>query len=174
MKALSASIKVGISILIFTAIFLFSPREKAMADATCTVEPFTTKITQGEDASISLIIKVDKETSPLSVAIGDLPFNVEGGFPQTESVGRSGLEKILKIQIRANPNAQTGSFMIPVLYSSGKNPQSICQFNLKISKGGDKSATTTPALYVVKNVSIRNIFQRFWSWIVSLASPHDK
>lgn len=111
----SSRIRINKFILLLglVVISLFSLSRLAFADTGCTFEPFTTTINQGEQAAISVAVTLPDSSASYELNLGNMPLSVSGGFT-TVSAGASSVKKI-SLLVKSEPDAQTGSFMIPIL-----------------------------------------------------------
>jgi hypothetical protein len=158
---------------IFSTVIISLAAAKVSEAATCVVEPFITEIPAGQSGKVGIIVSVDKLSSPLQISIGNLPGQVIGGFPNEESIFENGYERKVSILIKSEPNAQKGSFMIPVLYKTDQDLESICQFNLVITEALAASSTNSSSVELNTKVSNLNLIQRFIWWISELFKKNE-
>ena len=107
----------------------------SFGETNCSVSPDTLKLLQGGSGYVGVELNVPTNT-PYELILGDLPTSVSGGL----SRGVTGL----KLSIQAGVTAQTGSFMVPILYklsASGEESKLICQLNLVIEKNPNAKPT---------------------------------
>lgn len=134
---------------------LFLP-DFALAETSCTVEPFAAKISQGESANFSVFLTLDDPSAPYELSLGSLPNNVDGGFSGGNATDSGVNTKKAPLSVTAKANAQTGSFMITAIAKSalaGATFQTSCQFNLEIVK---KSAAVNSITQNSASVTIQN------------------
>lgn len=109
------------------------------AESLCDIEPFTTRLSAGTSANLSITTILGSSDTAFAIELGDLPTNVESRFLDASLRDVLSATKRASLVIRAGRDAQTGSFMIPVLMriattSPSGVEQTICQFNLVIER----------------------------------------
>lgn len=129
-------------IFVAAVIGMFASTNTAFAYTSCIIDPFTTQISQGDSANLSVSLTLDEPSTPYELSLGNLPNGVTGGFSQVSSVG---LVKYIPLMLLTKPDAQTGSFMITLIAKSAlatTTSETSCQFNLNIAQ---RSATANTA-----------------------------
>jgi hypothetical protein len=125
----------------------------ASAESTCSVEPFSSEVSQGDTASLSLLLHTDDLNAPFEVNLGNLPDAVESGFLKKENMETIGNVKKIPLIVQTKENAQIGSFMISVIYKTSTIKESICQFNLEVNKKILGKPASQISQTVVKTIS---------------------
>lgn len=138
-------VRVLLSVFFFSVFF-----HTAEAETTCAIEPFATNLPQGDSVTISVMTTMGNSDSALEFNLGNLPTGVTGGFSISESIQGNNASKKASLLIQTQSDAQMGSFMIPVLMRSSANSpsgveQSICQFNLVVTKSVRTEISPAPA-----------------------------
>ena len=97
----------------------------------CSVEPFNIEIKPNESKTAVIKLKKNTQLEGEKLMIGNLPQGIYIFFAKNNDYETdvSPDEKELTLNIAAVPNAQTGSFSIPIIYQSG-NSTTICQINI--------------------------------------------
>jgi len=97
----------------------------------CSVEPFNIEIKPNESKTAVIKLKKSAQLEGEKLMIGNLPQGIYIFFAKNNDYETdvSPDEKELTLTIAAVPNAQTGSFSIPIIYQSG-NSATICQINI--------------------------------------------
>jgi hypothetical protein len=144
-------IKKGFLIFILT----FLAPSFALAESTCSVEPFTTTVSQGEAANISVLLYPDDMSADFEVSLGSLPNAVESGFLNKENIEIIGKTRKLPLIIETKQSAQMGSFMVAIIYKTREAQDFICQFNLEIEK--NIGASVAELDQKVQNVTSKSI-----------------
>lgn len=96
----------------------------------CRVEPFEVVVAPGATVEQSVIHTPSYSNAPYRLFIGDLPHGVSIFFHP--DAGRGG--GVSQLEIRAAPDAPSGSYSIAVLYrekqEDGATASAVCQLNL--------------------------------------------
>jgi hypothetical protein len=97
----------------------------------CSVEPFNIEIKPNESKTAVIKLKKNTQLEGEKLMIGNLPQGIYIFFAKNNDYETdvSPDEKELTLTIAAVPNAQTGSFSIPIIYQNG-NSTTICQINI--------------------------------------------
>jgi hypothetical protein len=143
----------------------------AHAESLCDIEPFTTRLSAGSSANLSITTTLGSSDTAFDVELGDLPTNVESGFLDANLRDMLSATKRASLVIRAREDAQTGSFMIPVLIriattSPSGVEQTICQFNLVIERPA--TGTSDTGISAIPSRMNRSISQGILPTTVSL------
>lgn len=151
------------------ALGIFAISDIALAETGCAFEPFTTTISQGESATISVVVALPVPAASYELDLGNLPSSVRGGFTQAGNAGTGSVKKS-SLLIQSNPDAQTGSFMIPVLCrisTRGSITESINQFNLVVRRGVEATPASSQGTQSAASPILQSILQS----VSSGASP---
>lgn len=116
----------------------------AFAAPTCSIDPFSVKVSQGEAAQLSVVLQTENPEAPFEVSLGSLPDSVESGFLKKENMETIGDTKKIPLIVQTKQNAQIGSFMIAIIYKTSETEQNICQFNLEVKKKSANAISPTP------------------------------
>lgn len=112
-----------ITITIIPLLVLLSPLPARAAEI-CSVHPSEVIITVGASAKATITVL----GSTTELILGGMPNGVVGEIVRVNND--------FNLSITANPQAQSGSFSIPVVYKAAGKDQVGCQFNLMIEKEG--------------------------------------
>jgi hypothetical protein len=131
------------------AIFLLAAlATPAAAQTNCSVSPDTLSLSQGSTGSVRVKLNL-VDATPYELSLGNFPTSVEGGLDKS-------VYGDITLWVQAKADAQTGSFMVPLLYklaSSGAEAQLICQLNLVIKSNPNAKLIQPAAAPKTKTIS---------------------
>ncbi len=142
----------GVFVPLFASIYFLLGIQSVSAAEACVVAPASVNVIEGGQTSLTVSLAVESTISPFELKLGSLPVAVEGGFSGSSLKKSEGSKKIT-LYIYAKKGAQTGSFMVPVIYRVGTSDQSICQFNLVVSAATGKVKTVATKSKLTPTIS---------------------